>query len=261
MPLQRRGDTERLLKFDTGDLMNECCCPGCTDPPCHKFEACCDGAYYDDLPTYPHYIVITNSQYLTLGSPDCVVYHYCCYCDHSETIEHTTVQNESEVYASTYTDCSSCNDDDGANCGNCNHCNSCDPPLNNVYKVTYDVTLDPVSWRPEDIKKASREINGTHNLVWNGGPVGEWCNWQVPSATLKYWRLSFTWSWSSKWWYGTAIANAAYSTAYYSHFYTVNGYPIPEGNPCVIADAYLTLDGAIYHRVLLDGGSAVISEV
>jgi len=147
MPLQYREDTDRLLYITDsgaadGQLMRECCCDTCVDSvACHRYDACCDAATYEELPTYPHYVVISDTKYTALGDPACVLYNGCCYCDHDSTTNKTMNVVDTGITADTsFSNCDSCNAVYEDTCITCNTCNDCDPRLPRSYVITVDAT-------------------------------------------------------------------------------------------------------------------------
>jgi len=126
MGLQYRDDIERLLYHSVSGntLMNDCCCDGCADPPCYRWEECCARGY-GELPQFPRYIVLGSTDDAALGSPDCVVYNDCCYCNRSATTKPENV-DPLNVVASVETTCSACAGNEGTSCNSC-YCSSCDP--------------------------------------------------------------------------------------------------------------------------------------
>ena len=163
--LQYRSDTDRLIVNSGGNLLAECCCDTCDDAGgCWQFIACCDSVTeYAQLLDYPHWIIISDTKYQALGSPDCVVYSDCCYCTPTSSTKGVTV-NESLVTASSYSSCGDCIDYDGDDCLICNGCNDCNPPLLANYNISFSGIVSPASyWLSQSqtlADAAEEEING-----------------------------------------------------------------------------------------------------
>ena len=153
MALQYREDTDRLLYItDTGAsdgaLMNECCCDTCSDSvACHRYDACCDAATFEERTTYPHYVVISDTKYTALGDPACVIYNGCCYCDHDSTTNKALNVVDTGITTDTsFTSCDSCNNIHEDSCDVCNTCNDCDPRMRRSYVITVDADVKAASY-------------------------------------------------------------------------------------------------------------------
>lgn len=219
MTLQYRPDTLRLLHLASGDLMNECCCEEVVPPDYnHIFYNCCVGTY-DELISHPIFVVITDTKYIALGSPDCVVYGDCCYCSHSTTLYWANVPS-SNVTASTHSDCDSCGADEGSSCDQCVSCNDCEPrhPVQftatisvsgycghistaNQAKITADIS-GGAPWLPSYVSSGTcfwKDITGIYGTrpngyVLTGGFQGLELQWRplgdVGYGLLyPYWRI------------------------------------------------------------------------
>ncbi len=183
MTLQYRSDTDRLLYIesgaDVGDLANECCCEECADAvACHRFESCCDDEIaFDDLPDHPHYIVIGDARYTTLGDPSCVVYDDCCYCTHTTTDKPINV-TETEVTASSEANCADCYDTDGDDCEFCVPCNDCDPMMQRTFTITFNADFKSGTFSTPEIQAAAQALLDTPwEVSFDNDPLSYDCYW------------------------------------------------------------------------------------
>jgi len=203
MALQYREDTDRLLYItDTGAsdgaLMNECCCDTCSDSvACHRYDACCDDTTFEERPTYPHYVVISDTKYTALGDPACVIYNGCCYCDHDSTTNKALNVVDTGITADTsFTSCDSCNAVHEDTCEVCQNCNDCDPRLKRSYNTTIDATFKDSVFSTEEIQAQAQAaltaptsvlaspileclwvktgVNDNRTLQWNPVSGGRW---------------------------------------------------------------------------------------
>ena len=173
--LQYRSDTDRLIVNSGGNLLAECCCDECSDPPCTRWEECCERGY-SELLTLPHYIVLGDTDTTALGSPDCVVYNDCCYCSASTTDKPENV-DPSAVVASAENNCGDCSDNEGVDCESC-YCTACTP----TWKKTISVTLAGFIYPFE-------HYNGVFTLTNSSAPGVSSCGYSgisIPSPSGSY---------------------------------------------------------------------------
>jgi hypothetical protein len=194
MTLQYRPDNDRLVYCDSNNkLLDTCACDGCNDSvACHRFNACCDVTTFEERLNHPHFIVISDSKYTSLGDPSCIVYDSCCYCSHDSASSFPPNVPPSEVTASADTSCDNCQTATGPFCEVCKDtdCAGCD------YVQRYaQVSVSGLSGTINASEKATFE--GTHIIDGQSSPGNCGGNLDLTdSASIElsregsfYWRI------------------------------------------------------------------------
>jgi len=171
MTLQRSSITGKLLRDPINNNLQEDCWCG---TGYRYFEYCCLPSLDD--PVFPRYLVISEAKYVALGSPTCVYFHSCQYCDTTggnNIIACTTNVVEADVTASPYTSCSDSWPKTG--CTLCIGCGDCTAEQTPSY---VNITI------------ISPLVNGTYEASFTGVDAFGYCVYEYSSGgntvTLNY---------------------------------------------------------------------------